>query len=64
MILYLTTEFEIHKNSHNMNIFILKADYVKKTVSDQPFDCPMDFFKNARKMVMPIRKAINSLELS
>ena len=42
MILYNTKEFEIHKNSHNVNVFILKAHDVKKTSSDQPFDCSMD----------------------
>ena len=42
MILYHTKEFEIHKNSHNVNVFILKAHDVKKTSSDQPFDCSMD----------------------
>ena len=57
-------EFEIHKNNHNINVFILKAHYVKKTSSDQSFDCPMDFFEHARKVVMPIRKAISSLDLS
>ena len=64
MILYHTKEFEIHENNHNINVFILKAHYVKKTSSDQPFDCSMDFFKNARKVVTPIRKAISSLDLS
>ena len=64
MILYHTKEFEIHKNNHNINVFILKAHYVKKTSSDQPFDCSMDSFKNTRKLVMPIRKAIRSLRLS
>ena len=48
MILYHTKEFQIHKNN-NINVFILKAHYVKKTSSDQPFDCSMDFFKNTRK---------------
>ena len=43
MILYHTKEFEIHKNNHNINVFILKAHYVKKTLSDQPFDCSIDF---------------------
>ena len=28
IILYHNKEFEIHKNSHNMNIFILKSHYV------------------------------------
>ena len=64
MILYHTKEFEIHENNHNINVFILKAHYVKKTSSDQPFDCSVDFFKNARKVVTPIRKAISSLDLS
>ena len=64
MILYHTKEFEIHKNSHNMDVFILKACYVEQTVSYQAFGCLMDFFKNARKMAMPIRKAINSLDPS
>ena len=44
MILYHTKELEIHKNNHNMNLFILKAYYVKKTSSYQPFDCSVDFF--------------------
>ena len=30
MILYHTKEFEIHKNNHNINVFILKARYVKR----------------------------------
>ena len=64
MILYHIKEFEIHKNNHNINVFILKAHYVKKTSSYQPFDCSMDSFKNARKLVTPIRKAIHSLDLS
>ena len=37
---------------------------VKKTLSDQPFDCSMDFLKNARKVVALIRKAISSLDLN
>ena len=49
MILDHTKECEINKNNHNINVFILKAHYVKKTLSDQPFDCSVDFFKNARK---------------
>ena len=64
MILYHTKEFEIRKNSHIVNIFILKAHFVKKTSSDLPFDCSVDFFKNARKLVTPIRKAISSLALN
>ena len=36
-----TKEFEIHQ--HNMKVFFLKAHFVKNTVSDQPFDCSMDF---------------------
>ena len=64
MILYHTKEFEIHRNSHNMNIFILKSHYFLKTSSDQPFDYSMDFFKNATKVVMPFRKTISSLDLS
>ena len=47
-----------------MNIFILKAHYIKKVSPDQPFGCSMGLFKNARKMVTPIRKAISSLDLS
>ena len=38
MIPYHTKEFEIHRNSHNMNVFIRKACYVKQTASDKPFD--------------------------
>ena len=64
LILYHTKEFEIHKNNHKINVFILKAHYVKKTLSDQPFDCSMDSFENTRKVVTPIRKAIRSLDLS
>ena len=64
MILYHTKKFDSHKNSHNMNVFIVKAHYVKKVSSDQPFGCSMGLFKNARKMVTPIRKAISSLDLS
>ena len=42
-----------------MNVFIIvKAHFVTKTASDSPFDCSMDFFENARKVVTPIRKAI------
>ena len=64
-----TKEFEIRHNifviiRHNMNVFIiLKAHFVKKTAPDSPFDCSMDFLKNVRKVVTPIRKAI-SLDLS
>ena len=47
-----------------MNVFILKAHYVKKTGSDQPSDCSMDFFKNARKVVTLIRKAFSNLDLT
>ena len=64
MIFYHTKEFEIHKNNHNINVFILKAHYVKKILSDQPFDFSMDFFKNARKVVTPIKNASSSLDLS
>ena len=39
-----------------MNVFILKAHYVKKISSDQPFVCSMGFLKNARKVVTPIKK--------
>ena len=47
-----------------MNVFtIIKAHVIKKTASDLPFDCSMDFLKNARKVVTPIRKTI-SLDLS
>ena len=64
MILYNIIKFEIHKSNHNINVFILKAHYVKKTSSDQPFDRSMDFFKNARKVVTPVRKEISSFNLS
>ena len=64
MILYHIKGFEIHKNNHDMNAFILKAHYVKKTLSDQTFDCSMDFFKNTVKLVTPIRKAFSSFDLS
>ena len=64
MILCHTKEFEIHKNNRNLNVFFLKAHYVKKTSSGQSFDCSMDFFKNVRKVFTPIRKAINTLDLS
>ena len=47
-----------------MNVFILKAHYVKKTGSDQPSDCSMDFFKNAKKVVTLIRKAFSNLDLT
>ena len=47
-----------------MNVFILKPHYVKKTGSDQPSDCSMDFFKNARKVVTLIRKAFSNLDLT
>ena len=47
-----------------MNVFILKAHYVKKTGSDQPLDCSIDFFKNARKVVTLIRKAFSNLDLT
>ena len=56
MILYHTKEFEIYKNNHNINVFILKAHYVKKTSSDQPFNCSIDFFKNAGKLVSANQK--------
>ena len=45
MILSHIKVFKIHKNNHNIKLFLLKAHYVKKTASDQPFDCSMDFFK-------------------
>ena len=64
MILYHTKEFEIHKKNHYINVFILKAHHVKKTASDQPIDCSIDFSKNARKVVTPIRKTIRSLDVS
>ena len=64
MILYHTKEFEIHENNHYMNVFLLIAHYIKKTSSDQPFDCSMDFFKMVRKEVTPIREAISCLDLS
>ena len=38
--------------------------YVQEILSDQPFGCSMDLFKNARKGVRPIRKAISSLDMS
>ena len=64
MILYHTKECEIQKSNHNINVFILKAHYVQKTSWDQPFDCSMDFSKNARKVVTSNRKAISSFDLS
>ena len=65
ILYYLKSEilkFEIHKNNHNISI--LKGPYVNKILSDQLFGCLMGFFKNARKVVTPIRKAIISLYLS
>ena len=47
-----------------INVFVLRAHYVEKISSDQPFDCSVDVFKNARKVATPIRKAISSLDLS
>ena len=54
---------EIHKNNH-MGVFMLKAHYVKNILSDQPFGCSMGLFKNGRKVVTSIRKAITSVDLS
>ena len=51
MILYHTKKFEVHKNNHNINVFILKAHCVKKISSDQPLDCSMEFLKYATKVV-------------
>ena len=47
-----------------MTVFIiLKAHFFKKAASDKPFDYSMDFVKNSKKFVTPIRKKI-SLDLS
>ena len=62
-ILYHTKKLEIHKNNH-MGVFLLKAHYVKNILSDQPFGCSMGLFKNRRKVVTSIRKAISSVDLS
>ena len=45
-------------NEKNSNTFR------SKPASDQPFNCSMDFCKNARKVVIPIRKVISILNLS
>ena len=63
MILYHAKKFEINENNHNINVLIRKAHYVMKILSDQPFGCSMGLFKNSRKVVTPIRKAISSLDL-
>ena len=63
LILYHTKKLEIHKNNH-MGVFMLKAHYVKNILSDQPFGCSMGLFKNGRKVVTSIRKAISSVDLS
>ena len=52
------------KNSHSMNVSVLKGHYVKKKVPNQTFDCSKNFFKNASKVATPIRKAVSSLCLS
>ena len=64
MLLYHSKKFGIHEGNHNMNMFILKAHYVNKILSDQPFGCSVGLFKNAKRVVMPIRKAISSLDLT
>ena len=47
-----------------MNVFILQAHYVNIISLDQPFGCSMGFFKNARKVVTPVRKAVGCLDLN
>ena len=54
IILHYTKKFEIHKNNYNMKVFILKTHYVQKISSG--------LFKNAKKVITPIRKAISSLD--
>ena len=36
-----TIEFEIHKNSHKVNVLTHKTNFLKTVKSDDPFDCSM-----------------------
>ena len=50
--------------THNKKVIcILKALFIKTTASAQPCDCSMVLFKNARKVVTPIRNVCR-LDLS
>ena len=42
----------------------VKSQYVKATALDLSFDCPMEFLKSARKVVTPLRNAIDDLNLT
>ena len=55
--------FEIHKNNHNVNVFILKNEYVKSTAQDSSFDSSMKFLSNTRKVVRPLRETIDNVSL-
>ena len=52
LILHHTNHFEIHKNSHNVNVFILKNQYVKANAPTFSFDESMKFLRDARKVVI------------
>ena len=63
LILHHTNDFEIHKNSHNVNVFILKNQYVKANVPNSSFDETMKFLRDARKVVSSIRESMNNMSL-
>ena len=63
LVLSHTKEFEIHKNEHNVNVFILKDYYVKSTASFSSFDVSMKFLNDMRKIVTPLRKAVDDVSL-
>ena len=63
LVLSHTKEFEINKNEHNVNVFILKGHYVKSTASFPSFDVSMKFLNNMRKIVTPLRKAVDDVSL-
>ena len=61
LILHHTNDFEIHKNSHNVNVFILNNQYVKSVCSS--FDESMKFLRDARKVVSSLRESMNNMSL-
>ena len=57
LILSHTNEYEVHKNSQGINVFILKDKYVKFT-SSSSFDSSVQFLNDMRKTISPVRVII------
>ena len=56
-------EFEIHKNKHNVNVFIQKNQFVKNTALDSNFDYTMKLLQDVRNISKKIRSQIDNTNL-